>query len=175
MARTRLLLIAPLLLLGCLRPPSPAEQVTDAARELNLATRFGRLDVASERASDAARKSFLERRRQWGNELRVVDIDLSGLSLPDPEHAEVMVNVAWMRMSEGLLRNTVVGLTMGLGGGLALVVVLNRLNLPTGLHPIFAIAAVLVVFAVTQTLDASGFLAVYVAGLVVGNRPVRAS
>jgi len=111
MALTRLSLAAVLLLVGatgCLRPPSPAEQVTDAARELNLAARFGRLDVASERASNAARKSFLERRRHWGNELRVVDIDLSGLSLPDPEHAEVMVNVSWMRMSEGMLRNTVV-------------------------------------------------------------------
>lgn len=93
---------------GCLRPPTPAEQVTDAARELNLAARFGRIDIASERASDSARTAFMERRRQWGSDLRVVDIDLSGLRLKDEEHAEVLVNVAWMRMAEGLLRNTVV-------------------------------------------------------------------
>jgi hypothetical protein len=93
---------------GCLRPPTPAEQVTDAARELNLAARFGRIDIASERASDAARTAFMERRRQWGSDLRVVDIDLSGLRMNDEEHAEVLVNVAWMRMAEGLLRNTVV-------------------------------------------------------------------
>jgi cell volume regulation protein A len=74
----------------------------------------------------------------------------------------------------GVVKHAVVGTAMGLGGGLCLVLVLNRLNLPTGLHPVFAVTAALVVFAATQLLDASGFLAVYVAGLVLGNRPVRA-
>jgi hypothetical protein len=107
MTLARCLCLASLLAVsGCLRPPSPAEQVTDAARELNLAARFGRLDLASERATDAARQAFMERRRHWGNELRVVDIDLSGLQMKDPETAEVLVSVAWMRMAEGLLRNT---------------------------------------------------------------------
>jgi hypothetical protein len=92
---------------GCLRPPSPAEQVTEAARELNLAARFGRLDVAAERTVDAARPTFMQRRREWGNELRVVEIELSGLELTDKEHAQVLVNVSWMRMSEGLLHTTV--------------------------------------------------------------------
>jgi hypothetical protein len=49
----------------------------------------------------------MQRRREWGNELRVVDIELSGLELTDKEHAQVLVNVSWMRMSEGLLHTTV--------------------------------------------------------------------
>ena len=51
---------------------------------------------------------------------------------------------------------------------------LNRLGLSQGLHAPFVATSVLVIFALSETIDASGFLAVYVAGLVVGNRPTRA-
>jgi cell volume regulation protein A len=52
--------------------------------------------------------------------------------------------------------------------------VLNRLALPQGLHAPFVTTGALVVFGIAEALHASGFLAVYVAGLVVGNRPTRA-
>ena len=68
------------------------------------------------------------------------------------------------------------GLGVGLGvlGGRLIAQGLNRLALPEGLHPLFALAGAIGVFAATNTLGGSGFLAVYVAGLVVGQRPVRA-
>ncbi|MGL6289843.1 MAG: potassium/proton antiporter [Silanimonas sp.] len=68
------------------------------------------------------------------------------------------------------------GLGIGLGvlGGRLIALGLNRLALPEGLHPLFALAGAVGVFAVTNTLHGSGFLAVYVAGLVLGQKPVRA-
>lgn len=71
------------------------------------------------------------------------------------------------------LGQLLLGLALGLIGGLALVAALNRLPLPGGLHPVFAVAAAVAIFALTNALSGSGFLAAYVAGLVVGNRPVR--
>src|SRR5262249_42222094 len=59
-------------------------------------------------------------------------------------------------------------------GGLARVCVLNRLALAQGLHGPFVTSSALVIFGLAATSHASGFLAVYVAGLIVGNRPTRA-
>jgi cell volume regulation protein A len=52
--------------------------------------------------------------------------------------------------------------------------VLNRVALPQGLHAPFVTTAALVIFGLAAALHASGFLAAYLAGLVVGNRPTRA-
>ena len=52
--------------------------------------------------------------------------------------------------------------------------VLNRVDLPQGLHAPFVAVSALVVFAAANTAHSSGFLAVYLAGLVVGNRQTRA-
>jgi cell volume regulation protein A len=54
------------------------------------------------------------------------------------------------------------------------VLALNRLSLPQGLHAPLVATGALVVFALAQVFHASGFLAVYLAGLIVGNRPTRA-
>jgi cell volume regulation protein A len=59
-------------------------------------------------------------------------------------------------------------------GGRIITLVLNRLDLPQGLHAPFVAVSALVVFAFANSLHASGFLAVYLAGLVVGNRQTRA-
>jgi len=67
-----------------------------------------------------------------------------------------------------------IGAMLGLAGGLGLSLALNRLTLPNGLTPIFVAAAALLLFGFTNVVHGSGFLAVYLAGLVVGNRPTRA-
>jgi len=66
------------------------------------------------------------------------------------------------------------GLLLGVLGGGLIAAGLNRLALPEGLHPLFALAGAVGLFAATNHLGGSGFLAVYVAGLVLGQRPVRA-
>jgi potassium/hydrogen antiporter len=66
------------------------------------------------------------------------------------------------------------GAAIGFVGGRATVWALNRLGLAQGLHAPFVATSVLVVFALSEVTEASGFLAVYVAGLIVGNRPTRA-
>ncbi|MHB2166280.1 potassium/proton antiporter [Alsobacter sp. R-9] len=80
----------------------------------------------------------------------------------------------WGHVVAAILRAVTIGVAVGVAGGFALVSALNRLTLPTGLHPAFVVTAAVVMFALAQSLDGSGFLAAYVAGLVLGNRPIRA-
>lgn len=63
---------------------------------------------------------------------------------------------------------------LGVAGGHVLVTLINRLKLSAGLSPILALGAALFLFAGAQAIGASGFLAAYIAGLVVGNRRHRA-
>ncbi|MGE0747894.1 MAG: potassium/proton antiporter, partial [Rhodospirillales bacterium] len=67
------------------------------------------------------------------------------------------------------------GTLAGLAGGFAISWAVNRLEVAPGLYPVFVVAAALVVFGGTQTLGGSGFLAVYLAGIVSGNRRMRAT
>ncbi|WP_407177373.1 potassium/proton antiporter [Bradyrhizobium sp. STM 3562] len=71
-------------------------------------------------------------------------------------------------------REAVLGAVVGVIGGRAVVVALNRVALPQGLHAPFVTTAALVVFGAAQIGHASGYLAVYLAGIVIGNRPTRA-
>lgn len=67
------------------------------------------------------------------------------------------------------------GAALGLLGGYTLLRLINTLHLATGLYPILALSGALLLFAGAQTLGASGFLAAYLAGLVVGTRRHRAT
>jgi hypothetical protein len=102
----RALLLGCCLVVGCLAPPPPAERAADAIRELNLAARFGRTELASGLTSKAARKGFLERRASWGKDLRVLDVELTGFDMPSKDRVRVEVDYAWTRMDEGQLRTT---------------------------------------------------------------------
>lgn len=79
-----------------------------------------------------------------------------------------------MPIMRTLLLQAGLGLGFGAAGGMLIAFALNRLTLPSGLHPLLALAGAIVVFALTNLLGGSGFLAAYLAGLVVGNRPLRA-
>jgi potassium/hydrogen antiporter len=72
------------------------------------------------------------------------------------------------------LREAGFGWALGYLGGRIITFVLNRVALPQGLHAPFVAVSALVVFAFANATHASGFLAVYLAGLVVGNRQTRA-
>src|SRR6185437_9177501 len=81
---------------------------------------------------------------------------------------------SWSHAFVVLTRDLVFGCIIGYGGGRIIAWVLNRLELPQGLHAPFVAVAALVVFAFGNAVHTSGFLAVYLAGLVVGNRQTRA-
>src|SRR5215472_3678900 len=81
---------------------------------------------------------------------------------------------SWSAIALDLVGKGLGGALIGWLGGRAIVLVLNRLALPQGLHAPFVTTGAVVVFGVAEAIHSSGFLAVYVAGLVVGNRPTRA-
>ena len=80
----------------------------------------------------------------------------------------------WPEIVVLLAREAILGGLIGYAGARAVVWVLNRLDLPQGLHAPFVATGALVIFALAQTAHGSGFLAVYIAGLVVGNSSTRA-
>ena len=80
----------------------------------------------------------------------------------------------WSHALVTFLRDAILGCIIGFAGGQIITVVLNRLTLAQGLHAPFVAVSALVVFAFANALHASGFLAVYLAGLVVGNKQTRA-
>ncbi len=81
---------------------------------------------------------------------------------------------SWSAVALSFAREALLGGALGYAGGYAAVLSLNRLNLPQGLHAPFVATTAMVVFALAASLHASGFLAVYLAGMVIGNRPTRA-
>jgi cell volume regulation protein A len=67
-----------------------------------------------------------------------------------------------------------VGVVLGLLIGLAAIWLLNRLRLDVeGLYRVFTIALVLFTYGLTAILGGSGFLAVYLVGLLLGNSSVQ--
>lgn len=65
------------------------------------------------------------------------------------------------------------GAAIGLLGGRVLSYGVMRLALSPGLYPLLALFGGIFIFGVAAVAQASGFLAVYLAGLVVGNRVSR--
>ena len=72
-----------------------------------------------------------------------------------------------------LLLQLVVGAVVGFIGGLAIIQVVNRTNFEAALYPIVVTALALTTYAAAGMAWGSGFLAVYVAGLVAGNSRIR--
>jgi cell volume regulation protein A len=66
-----------------------------------------------------------------------------------------------------------IGAALGLAGGRALLPLLRRVRLPSeGLYPVFALMLACVLYAVTALAHGSGFLAVFLAGMVLGDARV---
>ncbi len=71
-----------------------------------------------------------------------------------------------------LIQQMGLGLLIGYLAGKSLTYLLNTLNLATSLYPLFALAAGLSVFGLTSILGGSGFLAIYVVGVLIGNAAI---
>jgi cell volume regulation protein A len=61
------------------------------------------------------------------------------------------------------------GAAFGIAGGLVMRGLLRRLPLDASLAPVFALTAALALFGAAQSLGASGFLAIYIAGLTTAS------
>lgn len=86
--------------------PPPSQRASDAARDLNVAARFGRLDLALELTAESLRSGFLKSRTDWGRSIRVMDVEMAEFSMPDRDRAKVRVDYSWSRVDEGILRTT---------------------------------------------------------------------
>lgn len=94
-------------LLGCpLGHQSTSARAQEAATELNVNTRFGRMELAAERVAPLARDAFLARRKAWGGSVRVADYELAGFRMKGDSDAEMLIKVAWYRIDEGDLHVT---------------------------------------------------------------------
>ncbi len=72
-----------------------------------------------------------------------------------------------------LLTQMGLGALGGLAGGWLLARILPRLDLQPAFYPLLVTAAGLTVFALVGLLDGSGFLAIYLMGILIGNRGLR--
>lgn len=135
-------------------------------------------------STDAAAVFFLL--KQGGLQLkrriaRVLEIE-SGANDPIAIFAVITLSMLivargeadWVTAGINLILQGIVGLGGGVAGGFAIAWAVNRLSLPSGLHPLFVSAAALTLFGLVSSIGGSGFFAAYVAGLVVGNRRLRA-
>lgn len=72
-----------------------------------------------------------------------------------------------LQLTGSILWALAAGGVIGWFGGRALAAVKNRVALPESLYPIFAVAGAVFLFALAQAVEASGFLAAYLAGVAV--------
>ena len=69
-----------------------------------------------------------------------------------------------------LVSQMIIGLCIGYAGGRVSTYIFNKIKLEfDGLYAVMSLAIVLLVYSLTQVFKGNGFLAVYVAGVVLGN------
>ncbi len=68
-----------------------------------------------------------------------------------------------------LLQQMGLGLLIGIAGGRMLSLLLKKVNLALSLYPLLALAGGMSIFGLTVQLGGSGFLAIYIVGVMVGN------
>lgn len=160
--------------------------VTGAAASLILGLSWveGMLMGAIVSSTDAAAVFFLMRsngvrlRRRVNNTLEIES------ATNDPAAVFLTIALVELLLAQGaetgwaiagiLAQQALIGAAIGMLGGLSLAFALNRFALPHGLHPLMTVCAAIAIYAFAALSGGSGFLAAYLAGLVIGNRPVRA-
>jgi cell volume regulation protein A len=82
-----------------------------------------------------------------------------------------VTGVAFGQIAADFLLQMTIGLLAGVAGGLALLWFMRHVSLPSeALYPLRTLASVLLLYGVTTLVHGSGFLAVFVAGIVIGGR-----
>jgi potassium/hydrogen antiporter len=79
-------------------------------------------------------------------------------------------DAAWTVIFEDFAREMAIGLVLGLAGARLVVPVVRRVKLGTeSLYPVLVLMLAAVLYAVTSIADGSGFLAVFIMGLLLGD------
>jgi cell volume regulation protein A len=139
-------------------------------------TTSGLLGAAIAPTDPAVMFSVLGRREVAGRTGTILEAE-SGAN--DPVGIALMIGMiefatsddgtVWTVVREFALEMSV-GLAVGVAGAYLLLLALRRLTLPSpALYPLRTLAAAGVIYGAASTLHGSGFLAVFVAGLVVGD------
>ncbi len=77
---------------------------------------------------------------------------------------------SWSSLIGFFFQQMIIGLAAGYLFGKLITWIINTINLDNdGLYPVMTLALVLMIYSATDLMTGSGFLAVYVAGLVLGN------
>ena len=134
--------------------------------------------------TDAAAVAMLLHRARVGVSDRVTALLEVESGLNDPMSVVLTVALVTLATSAAgltpghalllLLEEMGGGAVLGLAGGWALLAVMRRMSADTAVFPVLALAAVLMVFGGAQMLEASGFLAVYLMGVITGSGEFQA-
>lgn len=89
----------------------------------------------------------------------IVDLILAGPGVDAP--ALTLLNAFLFQIGFGAV--------FGIAGGWLIARAVNRLKLEPGLYPVIVLGLALFLFAIVSLLNGSGFLAVYLAGMMTGN------
>src|SRR5262249_48789921 len=170
----------PVLTLGVVGTFATAAITTLAARWLLdfSWTTAGLIGAAIAPTDPAVMFSVLGRREGVGRTGTILEAE-SGVN--DPVGIALMIGMIdyaqsdhgtpWIVVRELALLMSV-GLAVGIAGAYILLFVIRRLSLPNaGLYPLRTLAAAGVIYGCASVLHGSGFLAVFVAGIVVGDEP----
>lgn len=172
---------APVVSLGVFGTFATAAVMTLAARyALGFSwTTAGLIGAATAPTDPAVMFSVLGRREIAGRTGTILEGE-SGAN--DPVGIALMIGMiefatsdngtAWTIAREFILELSI-GLAVGIAGGYALLHLMRSLTLPnTGLYPLRTLAVAGVVYGAASVLHGSGFLAVFVAGILVGDARV---
>src|SRR5438128_4377536 len=168
----------PVVSLGVLGTFATAGVTTLAARWLLgfSWTTSGLLGAATAPTDPAVMFSVLGRREVGGRTGTILEAE-SGMN--DPVGIALMIGMIqfavsahgtlWTVAREFLLEMSV-GLVVGVAGAYALLLVMRHIQLPNaGLYPLRTLAAAGVVYGAASILHGSGFLAVFIAGILTGD------
>jgi cell volume regulation protein A len=85
----------------------------------------------------------------------------------------LMPEKSWVHVLVLFILQFGIGTIIGFIGGRGMAFLVNRITFSyEGIYPVFSLALAILVYSVAATLGGSGFLAIYIAGIIIGNMGV---
>jgi hypothetical protein len=97
-----------LALTGCPAPPNSLARAQQTAQEFNLDSRLGHTALSMEHVAPEARDRYKAQHRGWGTNVRLVDVEILGMTAQGEHDAKAVVRVSWYRPEDQELRSTTV-------------------------------------------------------------------